>query len=205
MPETPQEFYARAMAAADADGRLQFGQIPYWEIFPFELDGLKLKPLEPPVETEPPRAGEGDEPCGGCEHRDDGLWLDDHWRVFALEPSGAPLALMLCPRDHYDFTDLPDDRAAELGRIMVKLGAAIEALPQVARVHVLKWGDGGAHAHVFFLARPYGMLQLRGTMLAVWDDFLPPVPVDIRDADALTVVGELARTYGGHVVVPDAV
>jgi hypothetical protein len=36
-------------------------------------------------------------------------------------------------------------------------------------------GDGGAHLHVFLLARPSGFAQLRGTYLAVWDDLLPAI------------------------------
>ena len=81
-----------------------------------------------------------------------------------------------------------------MGRIMVHLGAAVEALPSVARVHVSRWGDGGSHAHVFFFARPARMPQLRGTCLALWDDFLPPVPVEVRDANArAAVAGLVAR------------
>lgn len=95
---------------------------------------------------------------------------------------------------------MPQDRAAEMGQIMVALGAAIEALPSVARVHVSTWGDGGAHAHIFFYARPTRMPQLRGTMMAVWDDFLPRVPGDVRDANARAVIPDLVRTYGGRAV-----
>jgi len=53
---------------------------------------------------------------------------------------------------------------------MVALGAAIEALPSVAGVQVGKWGEGGGHAHIFFLAWQTRMPQLRATMLALWDD-----------------------------------
>jgi len=107
---------------------------------------------------------------------------------------------MLSPQAHHDFTTLPMDRAAEMGQIMVALGAAMEALPSVARVHVSKWGDGGAHAHIFFFARPKQMPQLRGTMMAVWDDFLPRIPVDVRDANARAVIQDLVRTYGGRAL-----
>ena len=41
------------------------------------------------------------------------------------------------------------------------------------RVQVLRWGDGGEHLHWWLLARPTGILQLRGTFLALWDDILP--------------------------------
>jgi hypothetical protein len=85
--------------------------------------------------------------------------------------------MLLAPISHYDFTSLPADLAGELGRLMVALGAAIETLPSVARVHISKWGDGGAHAHVFLFARPTRMPQLRGTCLALWDGFVPPFPL----------------------------
>jgi hypothetical protein len=109
---------------------------------------------------------------------------------------------MLSPQAHHDFTTLPMDRAAEMGQIMVALGAAIEALPSVARVHVSKWGDGGAHAHIFFYARPTRMPQLRGTMMAVWDDYLPRVPGEVRDANASAVIHNLVRSYGGRALGP---
>ena len=74
---------------------------------------------------------------------------------------------------------------------------AIEALPHIARAHVSRWGDGGAHLHVFFFARPAGFPQLRGTCLAIWDDLLPAVPAAHRDRDAAAVAGALAA-HGGH-------
>jgi hypothetical protein len=106
--------------------------------------------------------------------------------------------LLMQPLAHHDLADLPYDLAGEMGVLLVHLTRAMEALPQVGRVHVAKWGDGGAHLHVFVYARPKGMLQLRGTMMAVWDDFLPPVPVEVRDADARTVIRELVASFGGR-------
>ena len=208
MPETIEDYYARVMAAADDEGRLAIPSdgIPYWEIFPFEAESLRLKPVGPLAEVEEPRDGEGGKLCRTCNQVDERnsvdaeVWRDDHWRISTAPPSGAPLILMLSPQAHHDFTTLPMDRAAEMGQIMVALGAAIEALPSVARVHVSKWGDGGAHAHVFFFARPTRMPQLRGTMMAVWDDFLPAVPEEVRDANARAVIQELVRTYGGRAL-----
>ena len=214
MPETIDDYYRRVMAAADDEGRLAIpaGGIPYWEVFPFEAEGLRLKAIGPLAAAEKPRFGEDPTQChcARASDADEGhqvdaeVWRDDHWHISVAEPSGAPVILMLSPRDHYDFTSLPKDRAAELGQIMVALGAAIEALPSVARVHVSKWGDGGAHAHVFFFARPTRMPQLRGTMMAVWDDFLPRIPVDVRDANASAVIQDLVRTYGGRALGPAA-
>lgn len=184
MPETIEDYYERIVAAADDEGRLATNaEIQAWNVFPFESEGLRLKPLEALAQAEAPRDGEGGKPCHACENAagrnavDAEVWRDDHWRIKVTEPTGAPLILMLSPQAHFDFTTLPMDLAGEMGQIMVALGAAIEALPSVARVHVSKWGDGGAHAHIFFFARPTRMPQLRGTMMAVWDDYLPPSPL----------------------------
>jgi hypothetical protein len=204
VPEAIEEYYARVVQAAGPDGRIPVnaGEIPNWDIFPFEAEGLRLKPIAPLSAAEAQRAGEDPESCycatGGAPN---GLvWSDDHWQIVALSASGAPLVLMLSPIPHFDFTHLPTDLAGEVGRLMVALGAAIETLPSVARVHISKWGDGGAHAHVFFFARPTRMPQLRGTCLALWDDLLPTVPDNVRDENALAVVKRLVATYGGTPV-----
>src|ERR1035437_3349011 len=46
MPETIEDYYSRVMATADDEGRLAIPAdgIPYWEVFPFEAEGLRLKP-----------------------------------------------------------------------------------------------------------------------------------------------------------------
>jgi hypothetical protein len=82
---------------------------------------------------------------------------------------------------------------------MVTLGA-IEALPNVARVRVSTWGDGGAHAHIFFYARPTRMPQLRGTMMAVWDDYLARLPGAVRDSNTRAVIQDLVGSHGGRAV-----
>jgi hypothetical protein len=84
--------------------------------------------------------------------------------------------------------------------LSVHLARAVEALPSIARCHVMRVGDGGAHLHVFFFARPEGFAQLRGSFLVVWDDLLPPVPADVRASDAAAVAEALARSYGGTSV-----
>ena len=64
-PESAEEFYARVAAATDADGRLPVAveEMPGWDIFPFELDSLRLKPLQPLADEEPPRGGEDPADC----------------------------------------------------------------------------------------------------------------------------------------------
>lgn len=194
---TPDELFAFVRDAADQAGRLPLSRMTGWEIFPFEAEGLHVVPLEPPQMPEPPRDGEQGRPCRACTSPMPAIWSDEHWRLSVLKPSGAPLLLMLQPHAHHDLTDLPDDLAAELGRLIVHVSRAIEALPNVTRAHISRWGDGGAHLHVFCYARPSGFQQLRGTCMAIWDDLLPAVPAEYRDADAAAVASALASSYGG--------
>src|SRR4051812_30663788 len=152
MPETIEDYYSRVLAAADDERRIAIdsGDIPTWDIFPFEGDGLRLKPIERLADVEEPRRGEDPADCfcaTGIEP-DGVVWQDEHWRIRALGRSGAPLVMLLGSRAHHDFTTLPHELAAEMGQLMVALGAAIESLPSVARVHMSKWGDGGAHLHL---------------------------------------------------------
>jgi hypothetical protein len=198
MPMTPQQFHAHVQRAAGPDGRLGLPDITGWETFPFETGGLRVVPLEPPALPEPDRPGEHGRDCAACGTPAGVVWSDQHWRLRTLaESSGSPLLLMLETRAHHDLPTLPDPLAAELGQLMVHVSRAIEGLPNIARAHVSRWGDGGAHLHVFFFGRPAGFSQLRGTCLAVWDDVLPPVPADQLAADAAAVAGAVAASYGG--------
>lgn len=190
---SPDAFYQHALSAADAEGRLPVPAQAGWEIFPFEVASLVTKPLEPPVLPEPPRSGEGDGPCSRCTSPDVGVvWCNERWVLVRLnEPPGVRFMAMLMPRAHLDLADLDDTHAAELGRLIVKLDRAVRGLEGVGRVHINKWGDGGAHLHVFVLARPAGLLQLRGSNLALWDDLLPPIPEATYAADLAAVAAAL--------------
>lgn len=200
MPYTPQEFYDRCVAAADPEGRLPMPAQSMWDIFPFELEGLRTKPIEPPVLPEPPRGGEGGNPCRACENPDRNvLWSDDHWTLREWgEPLGIPVALSLMPKEHLDLGDLSDELAAEMGVLTVRLDRAIRALGDIGRVHVNKWGDGGAHLHLTFLARPAGLLQLRGSNLPLWEEMLPRIDQEVWEADHRRIAEALAE-HGGRV------
>jgi len=193
----PDEFYRHALAAADGEGRLPLSRMTEWDISPFERDGLRVAPLRAPVLPEPARHGEDPSDCGSCRHRDEGIWFDAHWRLTRIGGVGVPLVLMLHPRDHHDLADLPDELAAELGVLSTHLARHIETLPHVARAHVYRIGDGGAHLHEWFFARPEGQRQLLGSWLVVWDDLLPEYPADVAEADAALVVDALIASYGG--------
>ena len=172
-----------------------------WPTFPFEGD-IRVKKLDPLAAEEPARQGEDPETCASCRASDrDYVWVADRWRVRALErPSGLPMVLILESRSHLDLGDLPNLLAAELGVMTVRLERAIRSLDGVARVHVNRWGDGAAHLHLWFLARPYGRLQLRGTFLSLWDDILPPIDEEVWRAN-LGLIGAWLAEFGGRSMV----
>jgi len=194
----PDEFYDHALAAADSEGRLPLARMTGWEISPFEQDGLRVTSLRPPVLPEPPRHGEDQSDCDSCRRRDEGIWLSDRWRLTRIARVGVPLVLMLHSRDHYDLADLPDDMAAELGLLTTHIVRHVQALPHISRAHVYRIGDGGAHLHVWFFARPEGQAQLYGSWLVVWDDLLPEYPAEVAAADATIVADALVTSYGGR-------
>jgi hypothetical protein len=171
-----------------------------WPTFPFEGD-IRLRKLDPPVEEEPARSGEDPETCEACRTPDEAyIWVANRWRVRALDrPSGLPIVLILESRSHLDLGDLPNLLAAELGVMTVRLERAIRSLEGVARVHVNRWGDGSAHLHVWFLARPHGRLQLRGTFLSLWDDVLPPIP-EATWRENLALVAAWLGEFGGRTI-----
>jgi hypothetical protein len=107
------------------------------------------------------------------------------------------MVLILESRSHLDLGDLPNLLAAELGVMTVRLERAIRSLDGVARVHVNRWGDGAAHLHLWFLARPYGQLQLRGTFLPLWDTILPPIPEE-KWRENLALVAAWLAEFGGR-------
>ncbi|WP_307834766.1 hypothetical protein [Paractinoplanes lichenicola] len=171
-----------------------------WPSFPFEGD-MRVKPLADPVEVEPPRSGEDAADCVACNTPDESyIWVSERWRVRAMDrPTGLPMVLILECRSHLDIGDLPNLLAAELGVMTVRLERAVRSLDGVARVHVNRWGDGSAHLHMWFLARPYGRLQLRGTFLTLWDDILPVIPEQQWRENLAHVAAWLAE-FGGKAI-----
>ena len=169
-----------------------------WPSFPFEGD-LRVKALEPIADTEPPRQGEEAGTCLACAAPDEAyIWVSERWRVRAMDrPTGLPMVLILESRSHLDLGDLPNLLAAELGVMTVRLERAIRSLDGVARVHVNRWGDGSAHLHLWFLARPVGRLQLRGSFLSLWDDILPPIP-ESQWRENLALVAAWLAEFGGR-------
>jgi hypothetical protein len=201
MPESAEEVYARVVEAVGADGRLPAPPTTGWDVFPWEaVDGAVVpKPLQAP-DQEGRREGEGGVPCPRCEGtlRAETVWEDERWLLTTTpEPSGLPIVLTLWTREHLDSGDLDDDLASEFGRISNRVVRIVHGLGDIGRVHVARWGDGCAHFHVWFVARPAGFSQIRGSYAVEWDDILPPVPEDVWRADLHAVATKLAN-WGGH-------
>ena len=196
MAEAAEELYRRALAEADEEGRLPMPPVDEWDTFPFEGD-VRVRPLLPPAD-EPPRQGEGGVECWRCAQGDeDAIWSDDHWLVAPLpRPSALPVVVILYPRAHVDLHELPLDRQAELGPLLVRVERAVDAVGEIGRVHVGRWGDGSEHLHLWFMGRPARMPQLRTSFAAIWDDILPPVPEEIWRANNAVVAHALAAGGG---------
>jgi diadenosine tetraphosphate (Ap4A) HIT family hydrolase len=185
--ESAEELYERAR------GNLRRPPVEEWLTFPFEGD-VRLRELLPPVEAEPPRNGEGGQACWRCDTPDDdAIWSDERWILAPLpEPSGMPVVLILSSRAHHDLADLPEELQTELGPLLVRLERAVASVPGVERVHVCRWGDGSAHFHVWFIARPGRLPQIRGSFVAIWDDILPRLPEALWRENLDTVVAALS-------------
>lgn len=203
--ETAEDFHARVMATTDDEGRLTVAveEMPGWDIFPFELDSLRIKPLQPLAEAEPARRGEDPAECWCNQDEvpariaDNVVWSNERWLVTLDHQMRLPLACNLLPREHCDLTDVPDHLSGEMGRLIVAISAAIEELPSVGRSQLAKYGDGGAHLHLFFFGRPDRMLQLRGSPLLDWEENLPAVPLEVLRANAAYVAARLVERVGG--------
>jgi diadenosine tetraphosphate (Ap4A) HIT family hydrolase len=157
-----------------------------------------LVPREPAerVVPEPPRRGEtGGEPCGICTGQTTApVWSGHHWTLHPPTGGSLPGTVWLASRLHVDsFIDLPEDAAADFGRVAARVERAILGLGEIGRVHLYRWGDGGAHFHVWFVPRPLGMLEAQGKMLPLWEDVLPNVPDEELAAAAERVAAAMGE------------
>jgi len=173
-----------------------------WDIFPYEPDSLQVKAFEGSELPEPPRSGETGVDCWRCDNAlTDAIWQNERWVLASLgEPLGLPFGAVLSPLQHADLGDLDEAMAAELGVLTVHIERAVMGLGGIGRLHVNKWGDGGAHLHLFFLARPAGFLQLRGSKLPEWEEMLPRYPEDLATL-AMRNVAAAVATHDGVAVM----
>ncbi|HYK66314.1 MAG TPA: hypothetical protein VEV45_00115 [Streptosporangiaceae bacterium] len=147
------------------------------------------------VIPEPPRRGEaGGEPCAICDGATtSALWSDDRWTLHAPVGGSLPGSVWVASREHFDsFADMPSDYAADFGPLAGRVERAILSVGDVGRVHLYRWGDGGAHFHVWFLPRPLGMLEGRGMYLPIWEDVLP----NVTDSELAAAARKVAAAMG---------
>jgi diadenosine tetraphosphate (Ap4A) HIT family hydrolase len=177
---------------------LTIEEIVAQEIFPFTGD-LQVKRLEPRVIPEPARPDTDPSECGFCGRSDsEFVWTDERWRVQAMLPTPVPGVVLLNTRAHHDsFTDMGPDLLGELGPMIARMERAVESIGEVGRVHLNRWGDGGGHFHLWFIPRPLGALQLRGSCLPMWFDVLPDLDDEAAEA-ALRTIAEALSTAGGR-------
>jgi hypothetical protein len=167
------------------------------------FEEVVLRPLEPMLVPEEPRRGAGDPAsCPHCAPSEHTIWRDDRWQVRAgFAPMGIPYVGGLAPREHVRLDDAGPEVLTTLGPLMQRLSVAVKSIPGVARCHFGRWGDGSEHFHLWALARPAGMMQGRGAMLAFWDDVLPPLPDEMVAEHLRIVAGSLAE--GGGEAFPE--
>ena len=161
--------------------------------FPYEEPLVPRAPGDRVV-PEPLRRGEpGGDPCGICTGEASApVWSNELWTLHPPIDGSLPGTVWLASRDHVDsFSDLPAAAAADLGKVAARVERAILSLGGVGRVHLYRWGDGGAHFHVWFIPRPLGMLDAMGPMLPLWEDVLPSVPDEVLLAAARRVAAAM--------------
>lgn len=159
---------------------------------------ITLRPLEPMLVPEEPRGGTGDPAsCHHCRRAEHWIWADDTWHVNAgWDRMGIPFVGGIAPNQHCRLDDAPLDVLATLGPLLQRISIAVKAIPGVARAHFARWGDGSEHFHLWALARPLGMMQGRGPILAFWDDVLPAMPDELMQ-EHLRIVAESLAAGGG--------
>jgi diadenosine tetraphosphate (Ap4A) HIT family hydrolase len=146
------------------------------------------------VIPEPSRRGEpGGESCGICTgEASPAVWSSDLWTLHPAVHGSLPGTVWLASRDHVDsFTDLSEAAATDFGRVAARVERAILSLGDIGRVHLYRWGDGGAHFHVWFIPRPLGMIEANGAMLPLWEDVLPSIPDEEMAAAARRVAAAM--------------
>lgn len=188
------DFLDRAGAAVGDDGRLPLGSMPGWDVFPFEREGLRARPLTEYADPEPDRRKARDD-CRTCSALEDAAQLlhtGDRLAVVRPAATSLPFVANVVTREHVLLDDLDDDGHVELGRLVARTYAAVQALDGVGNVHITKWENGSGHFSMNVMARPRGVLQLRGSNLPVWADMLPDIPQDEYDERARAVRAALS-------------
>jgi hypothetical protein len=186
------DFFDRAREAADHDGRLVPGPMARWDVFPFEPDSLRVVPLTEFEEPEP-LGDQSADACRICRNEDDHarvIWRSDHFTFARKESTSLLFWATIAPRTHLTLDQLDADALADMGQVLGRVFTAVLGLDGVGRVHLTKWENTTGHLLWNVMARPEGVLQLRGSNLPVWADMLPPIP-EAEFAQRAAMVAEL--------------
>lgn len=110
----------------------------------------------------------------------------------------------MAPNEHATLHTMGLEALAAMGPLIQRIAVALGTIDSVGRTHVNRWGDGSEHFHLWFLARPLGMMQLRGAMIAMWDDLLPAIPADEMQTNLRTLAAAQRprRWHGVRVGAP---
>jgi hypothetical protein len=159
-------------------------------LFPVTGSDLRVKTPLPRNDHDAPRSGEdGGGPCNSCADSDDEyLWTNERWRVRAGLRSPVK-QVFLETRAHVDLADMSAGDAADLGPMLQRIERALHATGDVGRVHIHRWGDGGAHFHLWLYGRPFGDPQMLGFGLVLWAMLLPPLD-EAEWSEAMSAIGE---------------
>lgn len=170
------EFFDRARDAADEDGRLEPGPMTRWDVFPYE--SVTVAPLTE-LELPEPRGDTSTEGCRVCRGQDDTahvLWSSESFVVARPTSTSLMFWATVSLRTHRTLDELDGHELAEMGQVLGRVFRAVSSLDGVGRVHINKWENNTGHLLWNLLARPEGVLQLRGSNLPAWADMLPAVP-----------------------------
>jgi hypothetical protein len=203
MTQQSDQEYEREPARSAWHARMPYGERlsaqPLQDSPYVHIEGdLRMAPLAPMMVPERPRGGELDPAeCFHCTTgTDEAIWRDEHWHVGNPPSFGLPFVAGLAPNRHVLLHEMDADLLATMGGVVQRLAGAIQRLDGVARTHFSRWGDGSAHFHMAFLARPLGMMQGRGAMLAFWDDVLPPTDPELVATNRKLVAQMMAEGGG---------
>jgi diadenosine tetraphosphate (Ap4A) HIT family hydrolase len=117
----------------------------------------------------------------------------DHWRAVHAFNSTLPGWLVLLPTRHLtSFTELTPEAADELGGLVRRLGAALEAVTGCVKTYLMQFSEaeGFSHLHLHLVPRLRDLpVDARGPKVFAYltDDRVQWLPTAERDAIALAV------------------
>lgn len=202
MPQSSREWYDDVSRRIAERGHQEQDPLS-WQTWPWDED-YAVRPLDGPT-PEPARQGEGGNECFICDANEDPgdyvVWWDDV-AMLGRKREGTPIPFLafLMPRRHSDLAGLSEAEASRMGILLTHLERAVCEVLDVPRIQAARWGDGTEHLHWWIYGRPTGVLQLRGTFLALWEDLLPVRDQGGERDDIDLVVARLVEIAGGEAL-----